>query len=204
MMTQRSIGIDFDNTIITYNEVFHKYALKLGLILNDVKKNKQAIRDAIRLLPEGNDKWTNLQGLVYSKHMDEARLTQGIDRFFKACKKNSFKVSIISHKTLYPALGPRINLQTAANRWLENINFLSKFGLTEKNIVFEETLEGKLDQIAKKRCAYFIDDMKEVLVHPDFPKGVGRILYSQETDDGLPADIMHFKEWDEITEHFFG
>lgn len=202
-MTQH-IGIDFDNTIIAYNEVFHKYALKSGLILNNVKKNKQAIRDAIRALPEGNDKWTKLQGLVYGKYMDEARPTQGIESFLKVCKNNSFKVLIISHKTVYPAMGPRVNLQAEAKKWLRNRDFLSRFGLTERDVVFEETLEGKFGQIVSKRCAYFIDDLKEVLLHPDFPKGVGKILYSHHTDDGLPADIMRFKDWNEITEYFFG
>jgi hypothetical protein len=199
----KNIGIDFDNTIVVYDEVFHKYALKLGLILKEVKKNKQAIRDSIRALPGGNDKWTKLQGLVYGKHMDEARPSLGVKRFFKACKKNSFKVMIISHKTLYPAMGPRVNLQAAAKMWLKNMDFLSKFGITEKDIVFEETLDGKLEQIARKRCAYFIDDLKEVLVHPGFPKGVVKILYSQESNDVFPADITRFKDWDEITEYFF-
>ncbi len=203
-MITKCIGIDFDNTIVTYDEVFHKYAFKLGLILKEVKKNKQAIRDSIRALPGGNDKWTKLQGLVYGNHMDEAVPTRGVERFFKACRKNSSKVLIISHKTLYPAMGPRVNLQVAAKRWLKNMDFLSKFGLIEKDIVFEETLEEKLDQIARKKCAYFIDDLKEVLVHPNFPRGVVKILYSQKSNDVLPVDITRFKDWDEITEYFFG
>jgi len=202
-MTQR-IGIDFDNTIINYNEVFYKYALKSGLILNDVKNDKRAVRDAIRALPKGNDKWTELQGLVYSKYMDEVRPAPGVESFLKTCKKNSFKVSIISHKTVYPAMGPRVNLQAEARMWLKNGDFLSKFGLSERDVVFEETLEGKLDQIGRKRCAYFIDDLKEVLIHPGFPKCVRKILYSQEANDALPSDIMRFKDWNEITEYFFG
>lgn len=204
MSIARRIGIDFDNTIVTYDEVFYKYALKSQLIPKGVKKNKQAVRDAIRVLPQGNDKWTLLQGLVYGSYMDEAELVKGVEGFFEACRKNSCKISIISHKTIYPAMGPRINLQAAAKRWLKDRDFLSEFGLTEKDIVFEETLQGKFDRIAGKSCAYFIDDLKETLLHPDFPKGVAKILYNQQADDCLPADIMRFKDWDEITEHFFG
>ena len=63
------IGIDFDNTIITYDNLFHKYALKLQLINESVAKNKQVIRDTIRKLPNGNDRWTELQGLVYGKYI---------------------------------------------------------------------------------------------------------------------------------------
>ena len=201
---KQHIGIDFDNTIVTYNEVFHKYALQLKLILPKVKKNKQAIRDAIRSLPNGNDKWTQLQGLVYGEYMDEAESMQGVESFLKACKENSFKVSIISHKTVYPALGPRINLQAAAKQWLKSRNFLAKFDLAESDVVFEETLNGKLNQIAKKGCNYFIDDLTEVLVHPEFPKGVMKILYSNRADKAQPKDITNFEDWYEIKEYFFG
>lgn len=203
-MMMKNIGIDFDNTIITYDEVFHKYARKLGLISPEVRKNKKAIRDTIRVLPKGNDKWTELQGLVYGKYMAEAKSMHGVGVFLKTCKKNSFEVSIISHKTVYPASGPRINLQVAAHKWLEKRGFFSYFGLTESDVVFEKTLQGKLNQIAKKKCDYFIDDLIEILVRPDFPKGVRKILYGQQVDVDLPNEIMCFKNWNEITEYFFG
>jgi hypothetical protein len=204
MIKTHRIGIDFDNTIVSYGEVFYKYALKLKLILKEVRKNKQAVRDAIRALPQGNDKWTRLQGLVYGRYMGEAELVEGVGDFFEACRRYSFKVSIISHKTVYPAMGPRVNLQAAAKRWLKDRGFLSRFGLTENDVIFEETLKGKFEQIAGRKCAYFIDDLKEILVHPDFPKGVAKILYSRQGGDGLPADIMRFKDWYKIKEYFFG
>jgi len=197
------IGIDFDNTIITYDNVFYKYALKSGLIPKEVKKNKQTIRDTIRMLPEGNDRWTELQGLVYGCYMDEAMPTKGVEHFLLACRKHSAKVSIISHKTIYPAMGPQIDLQAVSKRWLESRNFLSKFNLTKDDIIFKETLQGKLDQIAKRGCTCFIDDLTEVLMHPDFPGRVKKILYSQQISQVLPEDITHFEDWDEITEHLF-
>lgn len=200
----KNIGIDFDNTIVTYDNVFYKYACKRGLITPKAHKNKKAIQDAIRSLPEGESRWTELQGLVYGTYIEEAEPMRGVERFLGACQKSSFRIFIISHKTLYPAMGPRVNLQTAARRWLKNRNFLSKFGLADSDVVFEGTLEGKLGQIFKKRCAYFIDDLVEVLIRPDFPKGVKKILYGNQDVADLPADIIHFKDWNEITEHFFG
>lgn len=197
------IGVDFDNTIVTYDNVFYKHALRLGLIQKEVIKNKQAIRDAIRGLPGGNDRWTELQGLVYGKHMDEVEIVQGVERFFEMCKKNSLQVSIISHKSVYPAMGPRVNLQEAAKKWLKSKDFFLRFGLGENDVIFEESIEGKLEQIARKRCAYFIDDLEEVLAHPGFPEGVRKILYSQQAGgDGLREGILRFKNWDEITRHF--
>jgi len=45
------IGIDFDNTIITYDAVFVAAARERGLISEDFSAGKQAVRDFIRTLP---------------------------------------------------------------------------------------------------------------------------------------------------------
>ena len=47
------IGVDFDNTIITYDDVFLSTARERGLVGADFAGRKQAIRDTIRLLPDG-------------------------------------------------------------------------------------------------------------------------------------------------------
>lgn len=198
------IGIDFDNTIVTYDRAFYKYALRMKLVSPGVKRNKQSIRDAIRLLPGGNDKWTELQGLVYGKHMDEANPMPGIENFLKTCKERSIKVSIISHKTLYPFLGPRINLHLTAKQWFEKKGFLARFGLALSDVIFEETLKGKLRQISLSGCSYFIDDLVEVLAHPDFPKHVQKILYGSPVNQALLSGIKNFEDWNEIKKYFFG
>ncbi|OGW33233.1 MAG: hypothetical protein A2X59_04220 [Nitrospirae bacterium GWC2_42_7] len=198
------IGIDFDNTIVTYDNLFHKYALGLGLISSGVAKNKQVIRDTIRMLSDGNDKWTELQGLVYGTHMDEAEIFEGVRNFLDKCREMSAKVSVISHKTIYPALGPRVNLREAARKWIEANGFYSEFGLSENDIVFEETLAGKLSRISERGCTYFIDDLPEVLLHPDFPSNVAGILYAKNTGKEIPGNLLHFENWDEIREYFFG
>ena len=197
------IGIDFDNTIVTYDRVFYKYALRMKLVTPRVKRDKQSIREAIRLLPGGNDRWTELQGLVYGRYMDEAELMPGIESFLKACKERFFKVSIISHKTLYPFLGPRINLHLAAKRWFDKSGFLARFGLALSDVIFEETLKGKLKQISLSGCNYFIDDLVEVLDHPDFPRHVKKILYGSQVNKALLSGIKKLEDWNEIKEYFF-
>lgn len=199
----KHIGIDFDNTIVTYDDVFYRHALRLKLILPGIERNKQVIRDSIRTLPKGNDKWTELQGLVYGKYMAEAEPMEGVESFLKACKENSVKVSIISHKTLYPAIGPRINLQSAAKEWVKNRDLLAKFNLTKTDLVFEKTLDGKVNRIAESGCRYFIDDMIEILTHPGFPKGVAKLLYGRQAGRTLPDGITNFKDWHEIKKYFF-
>ncbi len=47
------IGIDFDNTVIAYDQVFCATAKLDGLISADFAGGKQAVRDCIRSLPDG-------------------------------------------------------------------------------------------------------------------------------------------------------
>jgi len=47
------IGIDFDNTLVTYDEVLREAALARALIDTDFAGTKQEIRDGIRVLPDG-------------------------------------------------------------------------------------------------------------------------------------------------------
>ena len=47
------IGIDFDNTIACYDRLFAGLAAEIGV----VAKAKQAVRDAVRMLPEGETRW---------------------------------------------------------------------------------------------------------------------------------------------------
>jgi len=197
------IGIDFDNTIVNYDSAFHHQALRMGLISKSVARNKQIIRDEIRKLPNGNDKWTELQGIVYGLHMDEADLIDGVDQFLLICKEKNVKVSVISQKTEYPFMGPRVNLRDAARKWLEDKKFTTKFGLSEGDIVFETTIEEKIERIGKKKCTHFIDDLPEILFHKDFPPHVEKILFSSKEECQDPG-ILCFKDWSAIKEHFFG
>jgi len=42
------VGLDFDNTLIRYDELFHNLALKQGLIPDSVPPQKNKIRDHLR------------------------------------------------------------------------------------------------------------------------------------------------------------
>jgi len=197
------IGMDFDNTIVTYDGVFHKHALRLGLISGDVPMEKQAIRDTIRLLPGGEPKWIELQAIVYGYYIKDAGPAPGIERFLAECKKRGIRISIISHKTRYPAMGPQYDLREAAQKWIKDRGFLRSYGIAEDDVVFVGTLAEKLDEIKGRHCDIYIDDLAEVLDHPDFPAGVRKILYSTNAGRNLEG-ITRFGTWDEIHEYLFG
>src|SRR5258708_39666194 len=77
------IGLDFDNTIIRYDEVFLQAARERGLLGADFVGTKQQIRDAIRGLPDGEAKWQALQGYVYGSGMGGATLFGGLPEFLR-------------------------------------------------------------------------------------------------------------------------
>jgi hypothetical protein len=198
------IGIDFDNTIVTYDKVFHRHAVRLGLISDDVAMNKREIRDTIRLLPQGAAKWTELQGLVYGLYIAEAEFAPGIERFLRTCKKQSVRTFIVSHKTMFPARGPQYNLRDAAQKWIDQRAEIAQFGFSRDDCFFLSTLAEKLAKVAECGCDYFIDDLVEVLVDPQFPNGVRKVLYSANLYEDIPETISKFSSWDEIHEFVFG
>jgi hypothetical protein len=200
--THTHVGMDFDNTVIVYDDVFYKHAVDLGLIRKTVKKNKQIIRDTIRLLPDGESEWIKLQGLVYGVFIDEAKPAQGVEDFLLICRQNDIEVSIISHKTLYPSLGPKYNLPDAAKGWLQQKKYSQRFGISSDGMIFERSLQGKYDKMVKRECTHFIDDLPEVLLNPKFPKGIIKILYSQ-VDENDSKEYMCFKDWEGIKKYFF-
>jgi hypothetical protein len=55
------IGLDFDNTIICYDDVFWKVAHDRGLVGVDLCGLMQQVRDFVRDLPDGEIKWQALQ-----------------------------------------------------------------------------------------------------------------------------------------------
>jgi hypothetical protein len=63
-MTDRRIGIDFDNTLVLYDLVFKNCGIARGLLPADFHGDKNAVRAAIRALPDGERQWTALQAEV--------------------------------------------------------------------------------------------------------------------------------------------
>jgi hypothetical protein len=180
MASALRIGIDFDNTIITYDEVFRATARSCGLVDTEFTGNKQALRDAIRLLPDGELAWQRLQGEVYGKGIARASMLEGAEAFLRRCRAEGCAVAIVSHKSLHGAQDPdRIDLREVALDWMAAQNlFGAELGIGRADVYFENTRADKLRRIASLRLSHFIDDLEEVLSDPDFPPGVKRILLS--------------------------
>lgn len=180
---QLHIGIDFDNTIITYDEVFCAEAKRSALIDSRFVGSKQAIRDAIRLLPEGELAWQRLQGRVYGKGIVGAAVMPGVEAFLSRCKAKGCAVSVVSHKTEFGHYDPdRVNLRRAALDWMQANGLLDNVrAIPAANVYFEGTRAEKLRRIGSLGLTHFIDDLEEVLTDPDFPPRIRRILFASGT-----------------------
>jgi hypothetical protein len=204
-MVPKRIGIDFDNTIVTYDEVFCTMAKRSGLIDPAFIGTKQAVRDAIRLLPDGEPAWQRLQGQVYSKGIADAKMVDGFEAFLRRCRAEGCATMIVSHKTEYGHYDPdRINLRCAARDWMAARGVLGgERGLPAANVFFESTRSEKLARIAGLSCTHFVDDLEEVLGDPGFPPGVRRILLSSGEQVRKVTPYVVCASWRDIEERIF-
>ena len=193
------IGVDFDNTIVRYDDVFGRVALDLGLVPPEAATSKTAVRDYLRSVGR-EDQWTALQGTIYGPRMMDAAVFPGAAEFFARCRTIARPVAIVSHRTRFPYLGERHDLHAAARDFLARHGFhdVERIGLPVDRVFFEDTKEGKLARIAALGCATFVDDLPELLADPRFPAGVRRILFDPGGLHEAPAGVERAGSWDEV------
>ena len=201
---QYTIGVDFDNTIAGYDDLIFKVAFEKGLIKSNIQKSKKVIRDAIRLLPDGEIEWQKIQAEIYGPRMDDAELIEGVKEFFQNCRGH--KIYVISHKTEFANLDiSGINLRKSAMKWMELNGFFDRdgMGLVPKNVFFEPTRQRKIQRIVDMECTHFIDDLEETFNEHSFPKKVEKILFVPHGNNSSRTSHLTFKNWKEINHYFF-
>jgi hypothetical protein len=165
---------------------------------SDIIPEKNVIKSYFWSLPDGNTLWTELQGIVYGEKILEAVPAEGLFHFLSMCKESEITVCVISHKSEYPALGPKVNLRDAALNWLTANNFFDNhlIALPKSLVFFESTRNFKVMRICTEKCSVFIDDLPEVFEEAHFPADVQKILYSQEP---CPVkDVIVCEDWKRI------
>lgn len=196
------IGVDFDNTIVCYDALFHKVAREKHLIPAEVPVNKSDVRNYLRRV-NNEAAWTEMQGYVYGPRITEAAPYPGVLEFFQACRAAGLRVSIVSHKTKHPFLGEKHDLHAAALSWLEFQGFFdpARIGLARDRVFLELTKQAKIDRIAALGCTHFIDDLPELLAEPSFPSSTHRILFDPNRNYETESAFTRFESWAETT-HF--
>ncbi len=197
--TSNIVGIDFDNTIITYDQVFIDISRKMFELDLPDTANKQLVRDTLRQENNGEWKWQLLQTEVYGREIKNAAPSCGVITALQELKAAGRTLCIISHKTEYANTDKSINLRTAAREWLHENSILNNI-IPENKIFFAATREEKIHLLKSCGCHCFIDDLIEVFRTPGFPKSVYRILYAEENNNSRNEVDFTSKNWAEITE----
>jgi hypothetical protein len=204
-MAQIVLGLDFDNTIACYDGVFQLAAREKALIGEEVGSSKDAIRDYLRKANR-EDEWTELQGFVYGARMDQASVFDGATEAMQGLLGSGVRLLVISHKTLHPFMGPKYDLHAAARDFLEGRNIAGSKNslLGNESVFFELTLLEKLVCIAEQRCTHFLDDLPEVLNHPQFPAGVKPILFDPQNQHAAQVHLERILSWRELPSRILG
>jgi len=179
-MVKFRIGVDFDNTIACYDNVFTNVAYEMGLILESAFFTKDEVKRIIHLGNLGDTNWQKLQGQVYGKFMYLASVFPGFTEFLKLAKLKGHEVFIVSHKSLYGHFDEKkIPLRDEAMRWLIENKFVGNdlLMIPKENVFFEATRQEKIDRIKSISFTHFIDDLQEVFDEELFPDSVSKYLF---------------------------
>jgi FMN phosphatase YigB (HAD superfamily) len=192
------IGIDFDNTLVSYDALFHRVALDQQAIPADLARTKLAVRDYLRSIGR-EPAWTEMQGTVYGARMDEAQAYPGAIEFLRWAAAGDIEVCIVSHKTRHPFVGPRHDLHDAARRWVKR----HLAGMVDPaSVFFELTKDEKIGRISALDCQYYIDDLPEILLAPAFPVGVRGILFDPDHHHPAERSLLQMRSWSDILVFF--
>ena len=193
----KKLGLDFDNTLIDYDEVFFKLALEKNLIPPTINKDKKSVR---KFFIDNNieDLFIKLQGEVYGLKVLEAKQSHGMFEALRSLKNDNFELIIVSHKTKYPYSGEKYDLHKAASNWLEVNKFFDEDGLAMKreNVYFELTKEDKISRIEQLDISFYVDDLPSILqmIKPS----IKRILYSPKCKEKIDKDFYLLKNWENL------
>jgi hypothetical protein len=198
------IGIDFDNTIVCYDGIFHRTAVERGLIAAEIPVTKGAVRDHLRATGR-EPLWTELQGFVYGPGLAGADPFPGVWDFMREAQRQGIEVKVVSHKTRHPYEGPAYDLHVSALSWLREQAAVNGVVLREGvDIYLEPTKQAKLERIGALACDWFIDDLPEFLSEPNFPIDVKRVLFDPAGQTLAPDNMRRVDAWADLTAAFFG
>ncbi len=195
------LGIDFDNTIVDYDDLFRETAKAFAHEF----RSKEELRYHVRTLPDGETTWQQIQAEVYGERVSEAKSVEGFDAFVRRCDALSVPIFVVSHKTNFAAQNSDVNLRKAALEWMESQGFFDdpEAGLARSRVFFEDSRKSKISRIQDLRCTHFIDDLREVFLEEKFPEGIVKILLSKHRQEELNG-ILTLGSWQEISGFLLG
>ena len=200
------VGLDFDNTLAEYDQLFAALAVETGLFDIAPTGGKRVIRDQLQAWPNGELDWRRLQAMAYGLRLEEARMFEGVAEFLGACRQDNVDVVIVSHKTRYPACKEfRTDMRQAALDWMHKRGFFATdgFSLKRGDVHFADSRSEKVSRIAELGCDVFVDDLEEVFIEAGFPVATRKVLFSpHQAHTDLPVTLC--RHWKEIADVILG
>jgi hypothetical protein len=199
------VGLDFDNTIVCYDALFHRLATERGLLAEDVPATKGHVRDYLRRIGREDD-WTEMQGEGYGPRIVDAQPFPDVKDFLNGCRRRGIRCVIISHKTRTPYLGPKYDLHAAAHSFLQAHGFYDteRTGLSPVSVYLELTKQAKLQRIGALGCDLFVDDLPEFLAEPTFAASVRKVLFDPASAYPDNADYYRAQSWGDVGRRVLG
>ncbi|CAN0544876.1 unnamed protein product [Laminaria digitata] len=197
------IGIDFDNTIVRYDDLFARLALEADYLDGVPVGGKTAVRDAVRL-QHGDDAWQLMQAEAYGLRMAEADMMPGFLGFVGSARRLGIPLVVVSHKSVFSHAAPGPNLRYAALGWMRANGFFDPGGLgfNVDDIYFEGTRPEKVARIRELGCTHFIDDLPELFGEKGFPENVLSILLGTGGEGADHANAV-IADWFDIRDFLF-
>jgi thiamine kinase-like enzyme len=194
------IGIDFDNTIVSYEKSLMRIASRLGI--KNISNPGLAKQEIKKKLNEGigrDYRWQKIQGLLYGRLLKYADPMPGVLNFLSLCRVRGCEVFIVSHKTEFGHFDKtKTSLRESALGWIDAklIDGFSNSFFSHNNIYFASSQEEKINLIKQLDFDFFIDDLDEVLDKINH-ENLKKLLFSNIPDsNGL--------SWREISLAIFG
>ncbi len=195
------VGLDFDNTIVSYDALFHRMALAEGAIPASTPITKRAVRDYLRKTKQ-EALWTQFQSKAYGPYLNDAIPFPGFHEFLAYCNQQKISVFVVSHKTRFPYVGEQHDLRQAAFTWMfqQGITCQMKYGLSEDRLFFESTITMKCERIRSLKCDVFLDDLPEFLLNTNFPSSVHRVVFDPHQQMCASTELQRVGSWGEFLE----
>jgi hypothetical protein len=187
------VGVDFDNTIVSYDALLHGLAVERGLASEDLPATKRSVKAA--LSPED---WALLQAVAYGERIGDATAFPGAVDFFGHARERGVECAIISHKTERPFAGSDADLRSAALGWLRAAGIVGEL-LSEDRVHFGATPPEKAEHVRRLGCTHFVDDHVDFLTEFEFRDGVVRILFDPASEHAhVPNGLERARSWADV------
>ena len=187
------VGVDFDNTIVSYDALLHRLAVERGLVSADLPATKRSVKAAVS--PED---WALLQAAAYGERIVEATAFPGAVEFFRHARERGVECTIVSHKTERPHAGPDTDLRGAALGWMRAAGIVGEL-LSEDHVYFGATPPEKAEHVRRLCCTHFVDDHVDFLTEFSFPDGMMRILFDPAAEQPhVPSGLERARSWADV------